>query len=209
MGEKSSLDSQHMISFLDNFWNQCEEASKLGNTLKVEQPVNGIVFCGMGGSALPGDIIKGYIQVSIPVEVRREYKIPDWTGKNTLVFIVTYSGITEESLSCLKSAKAKGAKIVCICSGGKLKEVCEKTSTPLVVVPKGLQPRASSGYMTIPMLNILINSRLISDKTEEIEDTIKVLKKDIHEGAQGLAQRLVGKVPLIYSSDRMIAVARL
>ncbi|MBU0535908.1 MAG: bifunctional phosphoglucose/phosphomannose isomerase, partial [Nanoarchaeota archaeon] len=99
--------------------------------------------------------------------------------------------------------------IVCICSGGKLKEVCEKTSTPLIVVPKGLQPRASSGYMTIPMLNILINSRIIADKTEEIEDTIKVLKKDLSEGAQGLAQRLAGKVPLIYSSDRMIAVARL
>ena len=203
------VDKENMLSVLDNFWKQCEDALKLGANIRAEYPFDGIVFCGMGGSALPGEIVKGYIQVSIPVDVVRDYKVPNWVSKKTLVFIVSYSGGTEESLSCLKSAKAKGAKIVCIASGGKLREICQNTKTTFIEVPKGLQPRASTGYMTMPILNVLMNSRLITDKTEEMADTVDALKKDIKAGAEGLAQRLVNKVPLIYSSDRMISVARL
>lgn len=204
-----NIDKENMLSVLDSFWKQCENASRLGNNIRVEQPVDGIIFCGMGGSSFPGEIVKAYIQVNMPVEIIRDYKVPMWVNRNTLVFVVTYSGNTEEALSCLKSAKAKGAKVVCVTAGGKLQEMCEKTSTPAIIVPRGIQPRSAAGYMTIPILNCLMNSRLIIDKNDEIDDTIKALKKDIKENAKGLAKRLVGKIPLIYSSDRMVAIARL
>ncbi len=210
MPDIDDIDKENMISVLDNFWKQVEDALKLGISVRVERPVDGIVLCGMGGSSFPGEIVKEYIQVNVPVEVVRNYKVPSWAGGKTLVFVVSYSGNTEEALSCLKSAKGKGAKIVCISSDGKLKEKCRNTSTPFIEVPKGIQPRAATGYQTMPILNVLINSRIISEKKrEEMQEIAKVLRKDVKESAEGVAQRLVDKIPLIYTSERMSAVARL
>ncbi|MCX8147054.1 MAG: bifunctional phosphoglucose/phosphomannose isomerase [Candidatus Woesearchaeota archaeon] len=204
-----NIDKENMIKVLDNFWKQCEEASMLGNDIKVSFPINGIIFCGMGGSAIPGDIIKSYIELSYPVEIVRDYKIPAWADKNTLVFIASYSGNTEEALSCFKSAKAKGTKIVCITSGGKLKKFCEDSKTPLIIVPSGIQPRDAIGYQTLPLLNVLINSKIISSTAkDDIKDMVGLLRKDIKEEAEALAKKLVNKIPLIYSSDRMVSVAR-
>lgn len=38
----------------------------------------------------------------------------------------SYSGNTEETLSAYQDAKTKGAKIIAITTGGKLKEMAEK-----------------------------------------------------------------------------------
>ncbi|MBD3314067.1 bifunctional phosphoglucose/phosphomannose isomerase [Candidatus Woesearchaeota archaeon] len=205
----SDVDSENMIEYLDGFWKQCQEALKLGSDISIEGPVTGVVACGMGGSALPGEIVKGYIDVDIPVDVIRDYSVPKWVNHGTLVFVVSYSGNTEEALACLKSARSKGAKVVCISSGGKLRELCESSRSPIVLVPKGLQPRASTGYQTLPILNILSNSGVIPDQTSEMDDVVKALKKDMKESAKDIVGRIKDKIPLIYSSDRMIAVARL
>jgi glucose/mannose-6-phosphate isomerase len=205
----SGVDKENMLGVLDNFWRQCEESLQLGKDIKVDKPVNGIIFCGMGGSSFPGEIVKGYVDLDIPIEVVRDYEVPRWADKETLVFIVTYSGNTEESLSCFRSAKARGSKIICITSGGELAAVCAKTGTHLVKVPSGIQPRSATGYMTIPILNILSRSQIIEDQTDEIVGMINILKKDIKENAKALARRLVDKVPIIYTSSRLIAVARI
>ncbi|MCX6706814.1 MAG: bifunctional phosphoglucose/phosphomannose isomerase [Candidatus Woesearchaeota archaeon] len=204
-----NIDKENMLGVLDNFWRQCEESLQLGKNIKVEKPVNGIIFCGMGGSSYPGEIIKGCSDINIPIEIVRDYEVPLWANKETLVFIITYSGNTEESLSCFRSAKARGSKIVCITSGGELVVACEKTGTNLVRIPSGIQPRSATGYMTIPVLNILSRSKIIEDQTDEIVGMVSILRKDVKENAKALAKRLVDKVPIIYTSNRLMAVARL
>lgn len=204
-----SIDKENMLGVLDNFWRQCEESLQLGKNIKVDKPINGIIFCGMGGSSYPGEIVKGYVDLDIPVEVIRDYTVPKWANKDTLIFIISYSGNTEESLSCFKSAKARGSKIVCIASGGNLAVMCERTGTNIVNIPSGIQPRSATGYMTIPILNILSRSRIIEDQTDKIVRMINILKKDVKENAKNLAKRLVDKVPIIYTSTKLISVAKM
>lgn len=202
------IGSERMIDVLDNFWRQCQEASRLARDIKVDLPINGIVLCGMGGSAIPGDIIKSYIDVNVPVVVNRSYEIPSWVNKNTLVFTISYSGNTEETLTCFRHAKAKQAKIVGISSGGKIEKFCQQGRSHFVKVPSGIQPRDASGYLTLPIINILQNSRIIKDNSRDMENMISTLKKGYKEKAREIAKKLVGKIPIIYSSHRMIALAK-
>ena len=208
MAEASKIDKENMISVLDNFWKQCDDASRLGKNIVVGLPVNGIVICGMGGSAIPGDIIQSYIDVSYPIIVNRGYDIPRWVDKKTLVFVISYSGNTEESLSCFRQAKLKEAKIVGISSGGKLEKFCFQGSVPFIKVPSGIQPRDASGYLTLPLLNVLNSSRIINMPSDEYEGLMKSLAKDYHDKAEELAKKLVNKIPIIYASGRMACVAR-
>lgn len=204
----ANVDKENMVSVLDNFWKQCKEASMMGKEIKVSLPVNGIILCGMGGSAIPGDIIMSDIDPSVPFAVNRSYDLPKWVNKNTLVFVVSYSGNTEETLSCFKAARARQCKMVGISAGGKLQQMCEQASVPFIKVPSGIQPRDASGYMTLPMLNVLQNSRIIKDCRADMEEMIDALGKDYREKAQEIAKKLVGKIPVIYSSHRLISIAR-
>lgn len=204
----ANIDKENMISVLDSFWRQCQEASMLGKNIKISLPVNGIILCGMGGSAIPGDIIQCYMDASVPFVVNRSYELPKWVNKNSLVFVVSYSGNTEETLSCFKAARARQCKIVGISSGGRLEKMCEQASVPFIRVPSGIQPRDASGYLTLPLLNVLQNSRVIKDCAADMQQMIEILKKDYREKAQEIAKKLVGKIPIIYSSHHLIAIAK-
>ena len=67
---------------------------------------NNIIVCGMGGSAIGGDFVKTVLKsgLKIPIFVNRDYDLPVWISKNTLVIICSYSGNTEETISCYNSA---------------------------------------------------------------------------------------------------------
>ncbi|MDY6915956.1 MAG: SIS domain-containing protein, partial [Candidatus Cloacimonadota bacterium] len=62
-----------------------------------------IVICGMGGSAISGDIAAAAFNSIIPISVVKDYNIP-YVDEKTLVICISYSGNTEETLSCLQQA---------------------------------------------------------------------------------------------------------
>ncbi len=202
------VDKSDMKRVLDGFYAQCEHALELGNHIKIVPPVNAIAVCGMGGSALGAEILQSYLQERLPFFIVRDYTIPPWFNKNTLVFVVSYSGNTEETLSMYKEVKQRGCRVVCLSSGGKLKELALREGVPHVELPGGIMPRDSLGYQTIPMLNVLMNSNIIP-KTSELASLIRVLKKDHKEKARPLAERLINKVPMIYSSRKMACLAKI
>ena len=107
------LDSENMLGVIKDFPRQCREALDLPRGISVSGEVTSIVVIGMGGSAVGGDLLKTYLHdTKIPVFVIRDYKVPEFVDDYTLVFAVSYSGNTEETLSALKDAKEKGAKII-------------------------------------------------------------------------------------------------
>src|SRR3989339_1167473 len=117
------IDKSNMLEVLDNFPKQCKDALALPKGIMVKGEVTSIVVCGMGGSAIGGDLLKMYTnETKLPVFVVRDYKVPEFVDNYTLVFVVSYSGNTEETLSAFHDAKAKGAKIISITSGGRLAE---------------------------------------------------------------------------------------
>ena len=112
------LDSQNMLQVIKDFPNQCREALSLPKGLSISHDINNIIVASMGGSAIGGDLLKIYLSdTNIPVHVSRGYKLPNFVNENSLVFAVSYSGNTEETLSSLKDAKEKNAQIIGITSG--------------------------------------------------------------------------------------------
>ena len=202
-----TLDSQNMLQVLKDFPKQCREALSLPKGISVSDDINNIVVIGMGGSAIAGDLLKAFLLSSgkVPVHVIRDYKVPSFVDKNSLVFAVSYSGNTEETLSALKHAQSKNAKIIGITSGGRLAAECSK----LITIPAGLQPRAALGYLFFPMLGVLHNSGIIRVRNEELNELVSVLNKvdNFNNLGESIAKKIKDKTPIIYSSEALGPVA--
>jgi glucose/mannose-6-phosphate isomerase len=195
-----------MLQVIKDFPKQCREALGLPKGISASGKINNIVIAGMGGSAMGGDLLKIYLSnTNIPVYVNRDYKVPNFVDENSLVFAVSYSGNTEETLSALNAAKEKKAQIIGITSGGKLAEECEK----VVNIPSGLQPRAALGYLFFPMLGILHNTNIIRVKNDELNEMMGILKQTnkFNEQGEELSKKLKEKIPIIYASEALGAIA--
>lgn len=164
------------------------------------------IIAGMGGSALPADIMKPYVGKDIVIH--RGYGLPhasDALLARSIVIAVSYSGNTEETVSALEAAHAKGLRVAVIASGGILIERAKAYGAPYVEIPRtGIQPRHALGFM----LKALV--RLMGDAA--LERDIAALASSLDAAryeAQGkeLAERIRGKVPVIYASDTNSAVA--
>jgi len=171
----------------------------------------------MGGSAAGGDLLKSYLQreAKIPIEVNRGYLLPQYVGENTLVFAISYSGNTEETLSAYQDALSRSAKIIAITSGGKLKELCQKESIDVIEIIGGMPPRATFGYLFFPMVTLLERLGLIGSKEEEIRETIQNLQllckqynpQSKANLAKEISERIKGHLLLIYAPDHLAACA--
>lgn len=200
------LDGEGMYDVLQNFPKQIEEALQLGKDIKIWD-VTSVVVCGMGGSALPGDLLKSYIGDEIPVEVIRDYSIPKHYKKGALIFVISYSGNTEEAISCMKDGLKRNLDIISITSGG----VLEKTGTKRkIIVPKGIQPRQAIAYMLLPMINVLVNAGVMKKPLEL--DRLAPMISQHHaaavEQAIKLSGKLIGKTPVIYASNANFVLAK-
>ena len=186
---------------LRDFPKQCRVALTLGNEIKLGN-VDRIILAGVGGSSFAGEVLRALCQGEIEVLLNRDYTIEEKIGKTTLVFIVSYSGNTEEALYALEEALEKNCKIIGIACGGKLEKICKERSIDFIKVPSGVQPRNSLGYLLIPMLNILKNNSLI--KSIDIETMIKELNsEELEKEGKRIAEILFDKIPIIYSSDKL------
>jgi len=201
-----TLDSQNMLQVIKDFPKQCKEALGLPKGISTSEDVNNIIITGMGGSAVGGDLLKIYLNnSSIPIHVNRDYKLPNFVNENSLVFAVSYSGNTEETLSALNDAKQRNAQIIGITSGGKLAEECEK----IIKIPSGLQPRAALGYLFFPVLGVLHNSNIARVKNDDLNEMLNILKQIDKFDVQGeeLSKKLKEKIPIIYASEALGAIA--
>jgi len=203
-------DKENMLDVLVKFPEQCKKASILGKNIKINTP-DFIFVCGMGGSGISGDILKAYLGSMMkmpPVIVVKDYTLPYYATRNSLVFAVSYSGNTEETLSCFRSALAKQCNMIAISSGGKLKQLCAASAVPFIHIPEGLQPRNAFGYLFIPMLNVLATNNIMPSQQDAISRmTLALNNKAIFEKAKELSEKLVNKIPIIYSSEKLSVVA--
>jgi glucose/mannose-6-phosphate isomerase len=178
-----------------------------------------VVFAGMGGSALPAQIIKCWPALAVPFEIVRDYDMPFYVGERTLVIVASYSGNTEETIEALAQAKAKGAQIAVLSSGGKLQELAEAGGHPFMLIPKADQPRYAVFAMFKASLDILQAAELI--RAEEVNGQLHAAQKFVAEAVQGwraevptahnpakqLAQEIIGKSLVVYAGPKLFAAA--
>ena len=176
--------------------------------LTVDLAPKHILVCGMGGSGIPGDILKNYLDTKVLIDVSKDYEVPNYVDKDTLVFILSYSGNTEETLECYRSAYQKRAKCVVISSGGKIEAVAKARHDDFIKVPAGHQPRAALPFLFFAMLKVLSANKIIGDKSNEVKMVIESLNKDwFEDNAKDLALKLKDTIPVIYSSKRLHSAA--
>lgn len=203
----SSKSSLRQI--LLDFPNQFKRILTAAKGVKAAGNFDKLVVCGMGGSALPADIIKAYLaskKINLPIFISRDYHLTWQADVKSLIFISSYSGNTEETLACFQEAKKRGLKIVSFAKGGKLLEMCRRDKIPFVQYPeevKDFQPRLALGYAFGAMLRVLINCGLISDFSREIDDFVfRFQPADFENLGKKLARKAKNFIPVFYASSQ-------
>ena len=95
-----------------------------------------------------------------------------------LVFAISFSGDTEETLQATTDAALQGAKVVAITSGGELAHLAGEWGAPVIGVPRDLpQPRAAIGALSIPPLIVLERMGLLRGAGHWIGVAVDQLKR--------------------------------
>lgn len=182
--------------------------------------ITSVLVTGMGGSALAALIVKTWLKsdLNIPFEIVRTYDLPEYVGSNTLVIASSYSGNTEETVSCFEQANTKGAQVAVIASGGKLADMAAENGIARVILPSGVQPRMGVIYNLRALTKLLVSFRVIgADKFDEISSVSEWLKSETAKWAvdvsttenyaKQLAIHAVGKTAIFYGGTLTAPVA--
>ena len=140
--------------------------------------VTSVVFCGMGGSAVAGDVLRQTFRdrLSVPVDVNRTPLLPEHAGPRTLVIASSFSGETSETLSSVEEAIRRGCRMLAITSGGRLGALCDEHGIAKAAVPGGFQPRAALGHLTFAMLGALEAAGLVPSITDDVQESVSSMR---------------------------------
>lgn len=206
-----------MESLVEGFVAQLKEAVQIGQNAVIrpaDRQFRHVFLSGLGGSGIGGNFVQDFVrtELKIPFIVGKSYEIPAFVGPDTLAIASSYSGNTEETLSALDKMLATGARVVCVASGGKLIQIAREKGLDFIQVPDNWpSPRACLGYSFVQQLFILHKLSLISDACiESVKASAALLEsesEDIRKKASMIAGLLHGKIPVIYTTDRMEAAA--
>ena len=208
----STCDPSGMLGVALGLPRQVREGWALGRAAKVPRlpaAPEHLVICGMGGSAIGGDLLSGYLAPTcpIPIVVVRGYEVPKFVGPRSVVIAASYSGATEETLAAVTQAERAGATVFAVTSGGQL----ARAKHAGVVVPAGLAPRAALGYLMFPALAALERWELAGPCAKDVEETAGTLEgiaaecgpdvPAVRNPAKRLAEELAGRVPAVYAAS--------
>ena len=166
-----------------------------------------VCVCGMGASALAGDVLSDYVDCSAdaPLYVVRGIELPGWVGKDSTVIALSYSGNTKETLIVYEEARSRGCQVICMTSGGSLAKACRSNQDTLVELPRGMQSRGAFGYLLGYLANALEKMGVCNAATElgslipELKRQRNELADDNNTTVMDIARPFLNKVPVVYS----------
>ncbi len=177
------------------------------------------VLCGMGGSGIAGDLlIDAYWQrLRRPIRSLHGYMLPAWAGESTLVVASSYSGTTEETLTCMMDAVDRTCPVMAITTGGKLRDHYVPQGIPVFDLPPSPMPRAALVQMLTTLVIALSRIGLFELHPGELDDAREVLGSAVRRYGPGcpedenpakrIARTLHGTVPLIWGGEATSAIA--
>lgn len=216
-----AADPAHMLDRIKGLSTQVRDAYALASRATLPPAyadVRNITVSGMGGSAIGGEIAAALLadELAIPMSVHRDYGLPAYVGRDSLVIVSSYSGNTEETLAAFDVAQRRGAKVLILTTGGRIAELGKAASYPIVTFSYKAQPRAALGYSLGLVLGCLVKLGFVRDLSADIDAALADLAKleeRVHEGgrtndAKRLAIELYGRVPFAYGAGVMGVMAR-
>lgn len=214
------IDPVDTIGITEKLLEQCEAAWAEVNDLNVPklENITTVVFCGMGASIYGALVLKALLgsEIQFPTEIISDYYLPDYVGKNTLVVLTSYSGTTEEVLSCAEDAKAKEAQMVILTKGGPLAEFAKDNNIPAYIfdgkLNSGNVPRLGAGYTILGLIGLLNKTNVIDIEEHVITDALTRLKEKFAEIKQQAFQDhkiFVNQIPIIFSAEHLSGNAQI
>lgn len=178
-----------------------------------------VVIAGMGGSALGADLLRHAFadKIEVPIHIVNDYRLPPWIGPQTLLILSSYSGTTEETLSCAEQAKDSGAHVFVTAAGGLLLDGAHALEWPYWKIeadqnPSG-QPRMAIGYMVaglgclLSRLGLLpLTKRMIDLAVKELKAQSTKLKADGSQ-ADEFAGYCENRLLLLMSAEHLFGAA--
>lgn len=173
----------------------------------------GLLVCGMGGSAIGGDLAAAALgsRLTRPLLTVRGYELPSWASAEWTVLCASYTGETEETLACFAAAEALGAPRIVVSTGGKLVEQARQAGVPVIGLPGILQPRAAVAYMFATAAEAAALAGIAPRIHTEIDAAAAFLEQrlgTLQDRAAEVATRLEGTLPVVLGSDLTAPVAR-
>jgi len=218
------LDKDRMIERVRSFPSQMKDAWARGGAFAASltapaSPPRQILVCGMGGSAIGGDMVRSYFgdALRVPLHVNRNYAVPPALARGALWVFSSYSGNTGETLAAYDAWRGSGDPAVAVTSGGQLAQRCAADQVPVCSIPGGMPPRSAIAYSFFPLVQIVAAHGLAAFDPGEFEETYSQVTRRCEDLADDkpdsyaaeLARRLRGKLPFIYSCGGLFdAVAR-
>lgn len=218
------LDPDNMLGHIDALPDQVEQAWAYAASLDMPpdiRRVDKIIICGMGGSAIGGDLLAALVadECNVPVIVNRDFDLPAYaSGQTTLVIACSYSGNTAETLAAFDLAVQRDTQLMVITTGGKLAEAAREHKATLWTFEYASQPRAALGWQFTLLLALFSRSGLVADQTQYVEATVKALRRHretltatsiaARNPAKRYAGQLIGRIAVFYGAGLMVPVAR-
>ena len=217
-----ALDPGGMLGIVAGLADQVRDGYARGRALDpVPSPdgVASVAFCGMGGSAIAGDVLRVLAspRLGVPIAVVRTPELPEFVGPHSVVVASSYSGGTAETLALFEAALARGARTIALTSGGTLADRAAAEGVPVVIVPGGLMPRAAFGTLTLATLGAFEAMGMVPALADDVEEAAAELGGVIASAgpdvatasnpSKALALRLVGRVPVVWGAEGIAAVA--
>jgi glucose/mannose-6-phosphate isomerase len=186
--------------------------------------IDNVLVLGMGGSGVAGDLLPVVAGpfMPVPVVVVKGYEPPSYVNERTLVFAVSFSGDTEETIDAASTAAALGGRIIAVTQGGQLRDLASSWTAPIVPIPATIpMPRAGLGAVAIPAMVILERIGLFPGAGHWIEAAVQQLtaRRDqlFSDAAAGvpaagnpaelLARKIGRTLPIVYGGGGIGAVA--
>jgi|GEM_PF-109216 len=246
--ENQSIDKANLITTIKSVPDQLVAGLELSKDIKLAKKYDSIVLCGMGGSALVGELLQIYLSGisnnqfprlpdgqaisdktlspdkqnsltrqpgnSVTIQVNRSYNLPPESYEpNCLNIISSYSGNTEETLSCFEEALKNNLDCLGLASGGKVMEICKEKNIPIIAMPNpspDFQPRFATGYSFSALLNLFANNGLLALDTNIFSQTAEKIQSELQileNLGQEIAKKIQGKTPVVYAPVKYKALA--
>jgi len=173
---------------------------------------SGLIVCGMGGSAIGGDLAAAALgsRLGKPLDVVRGYGVPAWTPPDRAILCSSYSGNTEETNACYAAAEAVGAQRIVATTGGAIGDAARSDGVPVIGMPAGLQPRAAVGYtfaIAAEVAALVGAGPAIRTEIDSSASHLESARESLLALAADVAGRIHGSVPLLYGCGLTTPVA--
>lgn len=210
--EIKKLDPKNVLGSTGMFVDQCRQIWEEGKKVIFPEgyrQIKNIVVCGMGGSSYGGRISLPLFkdQLKVPIYTNDDYHLPAYVNEDTLIILSSYSGTTEETLSCGREGLERKARITGLTSGGQLGEFLKNNNLPTLIFdpkynPSG-QPRLGTGYTVFGAISILnqLGLVVINDDVVAMLDSLEKQQEQIKNKAIEIAKLVYGKIPVIFAAE--------